>query len=51
MNGAAAILQAVRDGDAPAVKNLLSNDPALVRATRSTVVRIPSRFFRLTAPT
>ncbi len=33
MNGAAAILQAVRDGDVSAVKRLLSDDPGLVRAT------------------
>jgi len=31
MNGAAAILQAARDGDLPAVKRLLSGDPRLVR--------------------
>ncbi len=33
MNGAAAILQAVRDGDVPVVKRLLSDDPRLARAT------------------
>lgn len=33
MNGAAAILQAARVGDVPAVKRLLSDDPRLVRAT------------------
>jgi uncharacterized protein len=33
MNGAAAILQAARDGDGSAVKRLLSDDPRLVRAT------------------
>ena len=33
MNDAAAMLQAVRDGDVSAVKRLLSEDPALVRAT------------------
>lgn len=33
MNGAAAILQAVRDGDVSVVKRLLSDDPRLVRAT------------------
>jgi uncharacterized protein len=33
MNGAAAILQAVRDGDVPVVRRLLSADPRLVRAT------------------
>ena len=33
MNGAAAILQAARDGDVPAVERLLSDDPRLVRAS------------------
>ena len=33
MNGAAAFLRAVRDGDVPAVKRLLSDDPLLVGAT------------------
>ena len=33
MNDAAAILQAARDGDAPAVEHLLSGDPRLVRAS------------------
>jgi ankyrin repeat protein len=33
MNGAAVMLHAVRDGDLSAVKRLLSEDPALVRAT------------------
>ena len=32
MNGAAAMLQAARDGDVPAVERLLSDDPRLVRA-------------------
>jgi len=32
MNSEAAILQAVKDGDVPAVKRLLSDDPRLVRA-------------------
>jgi len=32
MNGATAILQAVRDGDVSAVKRLLSDDPRLLRA-------------------
>jgi len=33
MNGSAAMLQAVRDGDASVVQRLLSDDPRLVRAT------------------
>jgi ankyrin repeat protein len=33
MNGAAAILQAVKDGDVSVVKRLLDDDPRLVRAT------------------
>jgi ankyrin repeat protein len=33
MNGVAAILQAARDGDAPAVERLLRDDPRLVRAS------------------
>src|SRR6516164_5773347 len=33
MNGTAAILQAVRDGDVSVVKRLLSDDPRLVRVT------------------
>jgi ankyrin repeat protein len=33
MNGAAAMLQAARDGDVAAVERLLSDDPRLVRAS------------------
>jgi len=33
MNGAAAILQAVKDGDVPAVRRLLNDDPRLTRAS------------------
>ena len=36
MNDAAAILQAVRDGDMPVVERLLSADPRLVRRPTST---------------